>query len=450
MDIPKLQKAGNLGPGSDKTRLIVLIVLTAVVIAAFIYFRIDSMQEEPEIVTDENYANIPAPQREVYAKVDPAELEEVKDGVVSERIVKEREPFLHLMSQAAKLIPGDMEALGVEILSPSKALEQPANFRGRPFSVKGNLQWFEEEEFEDFEYFRGYLTTLDGEYIYFTVLRMPNDLEIGDVVRLQGFFFKTYSFLLSDEETRVSDALFIVGMRLIPSFYTMEPAREINMDLLSTLIDSTLEDSSIEFQEKPLFHLLSYVQNMDRESYESIVFEERLATEVRNNSPKYRGAALDVVGQLVWLQDSLLGPEGENPLGIKKAFRGLVFNNKGGFCYFFALDLPEWLSLQNRDLVHLKGFFFRNYTFINRQGRTQSVPTLVVGGIDKFIIPEDNTMLMVTFFILGMTLFLLGFFFFTVFRDRRRNREYRAQFIRKKKAQLEQALKNAKKGPAGT
>ena len=70
----------------------------------------------------------------------------------------------------------------------------------------------------------------------------------------------------------------------------------------------------------------------------------------------------------------------------------------------------------------------------------QSAPTLIVRGIEKYIYPEDNTMAMVTFFIFGLTLLILGFFFFTVFKDRKLNREYRARFIEKKKQQHQKAL----------
>jgi hypothetical protein len=93
-----------------------------------------------------------------------------------------------------------------------------------------------------------------------------------------------------------------------------------------------------------------------------------------------------------------------------------------------------------KDLVHLKGFFLRNFSYTTRKGNPQSAPTLVVRGIEKFVYPEDNTMVMVTLFIFGLTLLILGFFFFTVYKDRKLNREYRARFIEKKKQQLQRAM----------
>ena len=441
LDLSKIQKASYSSPGSDKTRIIFLLVITAIVIAAFFYFKILSQQQQQDVkIASDDYVNAPPPRVEVYARVEPEKLVEIRDTAISERVVKEKEPFLHLIKQASKLIPGDMEILGVESADLEAIRRDPAAFRGKPLQIKGNLQWFESEEFQNFQLFRGYMTTLQGEYVYFTVLHMPDEIQMGDVFKLQGFFFKIYSFILPGEENRVSDAVFLVGRRLIQYFYRMDPVTEIDMDLLESIYDYTLEASSKEFQEKPLYHLLSYVQNMDDETYQSIEFSEHLADEVMLKASDFRGKALDIVGQPVWLRERLLGPEGENPLGIDKIYRGIVLNYKGGFCYFFALDIPDWLTIDYKDLVHLKGFFLRNYSYTTRQGKPQSAPTLIVRGFDKYVYPEDNTMAYITLFIFGLTLLIIGFFFFTVYKDRKSNRLYRARFIEKKKQQLQKAM----------
>ena len=448
MDQKKIQRAAYLSPRSDKARIIILIVLAAVVCAAFFYFRdVSKQQSEASSVEKEEYANIPPTRVEVSAKVDPAVFASVRDASISERVVKEKEPYLHLIKQSAKLIPGDMEILGVRSADPEAILKDPASFRGKPILIKGNLQYYETEKFEDFELFKGYLTTLKGRYVYFTVLSMPDEFSIGDVVKLQGFFFKIYSFVLHGEETRVSDALFIVGRRLVSSFYTMKPVHEIDPAVLDSIYDYTLEDSSKDFQEKPLYHLLSYVQNLDSKKIETIPFSEHLASEVMFSAAKFRGKALDIVGKPVWLRRTLLGPEGENPLkGVRKVYRGLVLNYKGGFCYFFALDIPEWFSTDFKNLVHLKGFFFRNFSYISRKGTPQSAPVLVVCSIEKYLYPKDETIFYITLFIFGLTILMVGFFFFTVFRDRKHNREYRARFIAKKKELLQRAIEQKAAG----
>lgn len=438
MDPLKVHKNPYLTPRSDKVRLIALIIVTVIVITAFFYFRIDSQQKQESYDQDE-YTYAP-PVREVYAKVDPARLADVEDDNISDRVVKEMDPYLHLIKESAKILPGDMELLGAKIADIDAVRADPAAFRGKPLSIKGNLQWWETEQFQDFELFRGYMTTLEGDHVYFTVLGMPDDVALGDVFRLNGFFFKIFSFLLPQDDTRVSDAVFLVGRRLITSFYDMDPVTEVNVDLLDTITDYQLEGSLVDFQEKPLFHLLSYVQTLDDEAYAAIEFPEHLAMKIRSRPSEFRGQPVDVVGQLVWLRQTLLGPEGENPLGIPKVHRGILYNHRGKFCYFFALDVPEWLKPEMRELVHLKGFFFRNYSWETREGATVSAPTLVVRGFEKYVIPEDNTMFYVTLFIFGLTIVIVGFFFISVFQDRKRAREYRSRFIAKKKQLLREAM----------
>jgi hypothetical protein len=432
-----------MSPGSDRVRIIFLVCITLIVVSAFVYFKYtsSSRQQDDTDTRESDYINAPPSRVEVYADVKPELLAEVRDGSVAERVVKEKDPFLHLLCQSAKLIPGDMELLGVESADPEAIREDPTAFRGKPLSIKGNLQWYESEHFEEFKFFRGYLTTLEGQYVYFTVLGMPDEFAIGDVVKLQGYFFKVFSFTLPGEETRVSDALFLVGRRLITSFYKMDPVHEIDQNLLDTIYDYTLEDSSKEFPEKPLYHLLSYVQNLDDEEIAKVEFQELLASELMQKAGKFRGKPVDIVGHPVWLRNNLLGPAGENPLsGVKKTNCGLLLNYKGGFCYFYALDVPDWFSTDFKDLVHIKGFFFRNYSYTTRKGNPQSAPTVIVCDIEKFVYAEDNTMLYITFFVFGLTILIVGFFFITVFRDRKHNREYRTRFIEKKKELLKRAL----------
>lgn len=450
MDLSRIDKKIPTGPGSDKARIIFLVVITAVVVVAYFFFRFQSAELAQE-AADESSDHILAPPSrvEVSAKVDPTLLADVKDATVSERVVKEMDPYLHLIKEARRLLPGDMELLGVSLCDSEALLADPGAHRGKPLSVKGNLQWWETESFQDFKLFRGYITTLKGEYIYFTTLSMSEDIAIGDVVKLQGFFFKIFSFTLPEDGTRVSEAPFIVGRSLISTFYDMDPVTELDMDLLDTIYDYSLEDSTREFREKPLFHILSYVHNMSDETFASIEFPDTLAAEVLFKASTYRGKPVTVAGHPIWTRTRLLGPGGENPLGMDKVFHGILLNHKGGFCYYIALDIPIWLTSDYKELINIKGFFLRNYSYVTRKGTPQSAPVIVVRGFEKFDYPEDNTMLYVTFFIIGLTALIVGFFFFTVFVDRKRSKEYRARYIENKKKLLRRAMDEAASTGAG-
>ena len=436
MDPSRIQKLARAGSaGSDKARIIFLVVLSAVVVAAFFYFQNLSLRQAQELDTDlEDYLDAPPPIREVYAKVDPARLEDVRDATPAERVVREKDAYLYLIKESAKLIPGDMEILGVQNIPPADLRADPASFRGRPVEIKGALEWFEREEFQDFKLFRGYLVTPEGDYVYFTVMNMPDEIEIGGVMKLQGFFFKIFSCSLADGSTRAGNAVYLVGNRLKPSFYHMDPVTELDPEILDSLYVYTFEDSLKEFRDKPLFHFLSYVRNMDPQRKASLEYQELLPAEIRNRPMDYRGKPVKVLGYVKWSQIRSLGPEGENPLGVPSIIHALAYNYRGGWCYFLTFDLPDWI--RSNDMVYVKGIFYRNYTYTSRRGDPVSAPVLIACEYEPFVPPEDRATPMLMWFFGVFAILLVGFFFLSVFRDRKEARRFRARFIERKKRQL--------------
>ena len=281
MDLSKLRDPKGVGSASDSVRMAVLTVLALIVVAAIIFFNhLSRLQDDEAALNPDDFVNAPDTFRLPGAKVDFNILESVRDQEMAEQVVKEKEPYLHLIQQASRLVYGDMDLLGVQTAVPEKILEDPAACRGKPYEIKGNLQWYEKITDLDFELYRGYLTSYDGDYFYFTVRDMEENIAIGDIVKLQGFFFKRYSFNLSGEEERVKDAIFLIGKRLIPSFYEMPVVRALDMSLLDTLYDYELVDMMKEFDEKPLYHMLSFVKNMDDATYKLMAFEELFATDI--------------------------------------------------------------------------------------------------------------------------------------------------------------------------
>ncbi len=452
MDVSKIQKlATPTGPFSDRTRITLLVILTLVIIALFFYFQNLSMKQQQELDVDpETLLDTPPAVREVYAKVDPALLTSVRDGTPAERVVKESEPYSHLINEAAKLIPGDMELLDTKLADPKAILADPAAFRGKPLEIKGNIQYFGQDTFKNHTITNGYLTTLEGDTVYFTVLNMPESFMYGGVMKLRGFFFKLFSFTLPDEMERISsNALFFVGNRLVPSFYSIDPVTSLDFDLLEVIADMDPESATRDFQEKQLYHLLSYVVNMDEETKKGLEYIEKTPSEVIPRSFQNRGKPLDIVGYVKWLRMRQLGPEGENPLGLKNVHHGVAANFRGGlsWCYFIAPELPEWLDIN--DFVHLKGIFFRNYIYTNQRGHPTQAPVLIITDIEEFVIPEDESIAYLQAIFLGMAVLMLGFFVLILFRDRKKSKELHARFIEKKKKQLAKAMSEVSAGSEG-
>lgn len=441
MDISKLKNPGGRNV-NETPRLIIMAVLFVIILAIFLFFNYKEKMQKEERFDAEKYLDAPDSVRIPASKVSPELLKSVKDTQIADRVIKENEPYLHLIMEAAKLVYGDMELLGVKNANAEAILKDSAAHRGVPYEIKGNLQWFEEVTDLNFKLYRGYLTSLNGDNYYFTVLNFSDDIKVGDVVKLQGFFYKIYSFNLQGEDKRINDAIFLVGKHLIPSFYEMPPVNQLNPRLLDALYDFELEDQIKPLEEKQLYHMLSFVNNIDDETYEKLkadgIFEEHLAKAIKGKPNLYRGAPVRIVGEVIWFSEKLLGPEGENPIGKKRVYHGINRNNRGGSCYFITFQDPSTIKLQG--LYYHDGFFFRNYAYKTRDEQLRSSPVIIVRGYEPFKIPEDTTFIYISLIILGGALVAFVFFLIHTLLDRKENRKYREKFIQRKKRELQRIL----------
>ena len=74
------------------------------------------------------------------AQVHPELLQEVADDTEVQRITREQQPFLHVLMESAKLVPGDFLRLGTRELDADlcdQIEKDPASHRGLPMSARG-------------------------------------------------------------------------------------------------------------------------------------------------------------------------------------------------------------------------------------------------------------------------------------------------------------------------
>ncbi|MBU0755958.1 MAG: hypothetical protein KJ645_12515 [Planctomycetes bacterium] len=446
LDIERLKNPRGVTSPRETLKLFVLAVLATIVVGAYFFFDYHArMQREEAEIDPESYMEVPAGKRQPGANIDFELLKEVRDDEIAERVVKEKEPFLHLVQQAARLVYGDMELLGLTRAVPEEIKADPAAHRGHPYEVIGTLSWLEEITDHDPALFRGFITTPDGEICYFTVLNHSYGIALGDVVKLQGFFFKIFSFNLPGDEERVSDAIFLIGKRLIPSFFEMAPVHELDMGLLDNIRDYDILDmAKPPFEEKAFYHMLSYVSNLSEEERASLKYQEIIPPDILRKPFLFRGQPIQTLGEIVVPpMERDLGPKGENPLGIKRCYHGVLLNYSGGkfgFVYFLTLNKPDWMV--NKDLVYLRGIFLQNYAYRTQNENLQPAPLVVVTEFEKFVLPKDNTIAQISMVILAGTIVLSLFFLFQIFKDRKYNRDYRDKFIARKKKQVQAMVKD--------
>lgn len=454
MKPPKLPKSRRPlalgGGGSSRTSLLFLTALAILFLGGFLYVRFVAMTEKAEV--DENAYlasedHLPKITRSPSARIDFNILSPVKDSAQTDRLVREPEPYTHLLTEARKLTPGDLEALGLRDMNAIEILEDPALHRGEPFMVKGILESIDVVQGRVWQEVRGTVRDDTGQLYSFTVLRDP-DVEVGQFVILRGFFFKLFTTESAPGEF-ADNTIYLVGNRLILSFMRMEPVTDLSQIPFDKARDFDITDM-VELQEDLLYQVLSYARALDDETKEEIEATEVRWIDLRKQPEVYRGQPVRILARHVpgldW--EARMGPGGENPLNVD------VFHN--GILALANNRLVRWIGLEPfpvaevpSKLSYLTGIFVKNLAWENGRGEILNGPLIVPLRFDAFVYPKNEAIIQIGYAISATVMVLIVAFFVGVFWDSRRSAKYRQEFLQRKKRSLSRALEARESNSAG-
>lgn len=399
------------GPKSPRSQLVIMAVLLLLVVGVYSWLRMGDQPTDTAMPIETGSSPIDAENAPPAAHVDPELLAEVKDASEADRVVREPQPFLHVLLEAGKLVPGDFRRLGAQIVDDElyrRILDDPAPWRGKALVAKARFNFATEEKVplgerdstgveREFRYWRGVATDDLGRAWSFSLLEEPLDLQPGDVIKIEGFFFKKLALFDPDDPNQLIDpTLHLIGKRVVKSFLRMPPVKEVSRALLATVRDYSIEDR-LTLPEEPMWHLLSYVQNSDADALAQAAELEEVdggqASYITNQAllqhpDEYRGEPVRLLGsvsdqQRPWWHDD------ENPLDLPMIWHSLLVHNGPSFTYLISIDKPpEWVSGSATVLV--EGVFFKLYTYqaINRQ--TVTCPVVIVKRFVPFRIGTDE------------------------------------------------------------
>jgi hypothetical protein len=410
-------------PRSPRTQPVVLTLLLLVVGGLFGWLKLTEAPEDATLPVDSDSTPIEAENAPPAAKVDAELLRGVRDSTDAERIVREPEPFLHVLFEAAKLVPGDFRRLSATLADDAtyqQILEAPDAWRGRAIVAKARFNFATTESVPlgdrdsagkemEFRYWRGVATDELGRTWSFSLLEEPNGIEPGDVIRIEGFFFKKFALFDPEHPTELIDpTLHLVGKRVVKSFLRMPPVRQLSTALLSTVRDYTIEDR-LTLPEEPLWHVMSFVQNIDADALAAAAEVESglgeatyLTNQALSKSPdEYRGTPVRLLGsvssqQRPWFRDD------ENPLDLPQVWHSLLVHNGPAFSYLISAERPpEWISGQATVLV--EGVFLKLHTYqaVNRQ--TVTCPVIVVKRFVPFRIETEGLRSNISWVLIGVS-----------------------------------------------
>jgi hypothetical protein len=363
--------------------------------------------------------------REPSARIDQRVLEEVRDGSRMERLIRE---------------PGDGEELRAD----------PVRFRGAPLDVKGTLESLEVTRGERFHEFRGTLRDRHGGAWAFTVLREP-EVSVGDVVRLQGFFLKLSC--LENGPGRYEDEVpLLVGRELKSSYFALEPSTELSAEMLAEIRDGDLVDMT-DRQEDILYHVLNYARSLTPERLATLPIADVTWADLRADPDRYRGKLVRLIAKFPegfqWEQP--LGPDGENPLGVAAFVEGIMGAGEHKLVRWIADERIRDDQVGDFRNVHLTGVFFKTLAWENKRGVPYSGPLIVPVSIEPFTIEAFTFTRKLGWFLGGAALVIVLVFWLSVFADGRRAREFRQEYVQRRKRSLARVLgrSDSARDPAG-
>jgi hypothetical protein len=442
LDKSKLRKIRSAG--SDKVRVISLSVLLLVVTGIYLRTRF-ATPEHLEVAPQEAYRPASTVNAPPAAQIEPAFLKAVLDETESDHVTLEREPFLHLLMESGKLVPGDFQRmdtrnLGTELYD--EVLSEPQRFRGQAFSARGFFTFsreqsipLEEGNTPGLRYYQGLVQDDLGRQFSFSVLEPPDRVKPGQIVRIQGFFLKKYSMFHPDQPTEIiGPTLHVVGKRLVPSFYRMDPVHELSPALLSTVRDYELEDQ-LSLPTEVLYHTLSYVQNTPAEELAAVA-TDCTSFQLRTNPEEFRGAAVRVLGTFFETWPQHLGPSGENPLDMSTVWHGLLVHGGPSFSYLICTDREEdWVREPNTNVI-AEGVFLKRYSYQAKNGEPVTCPLLIVKRFVPFRVDSSGVNHLLQWVLYSLAAIFALWFLISVTSDRKSNEQFRRRLHERRKARV--------------
>lgn len=444
MKLPNIEpsKPISFGFSSEKSRLAFLGGLAIVFVAGFVYFR---AKARPDPEKKQDVAAVRQEEapfelvRQPAAKIDAKKLEPTKDATKLERLVREPEPYTHLLSEAYKLTPGDLEVMGLRTLDLDALRRDPALYRGTPFEVKGTVEAIEVVSGDKYHEVRGRVRLANDDVVAFAVLR-ESDCSPGDVVRLQGFFFK-FVDLETTPGTWIENVPLLVGRALTRSFIDLAPNPSLEAVSWELVRDHGLEDQ-IDLQEEILFEILNYVRSLPPEQKQNLPAEEVTWADLRRNPNAFRGKLVQITAQcpIDYQWPRTLGPAGENPLDHRVFYDGIAGVMGERLFRWIAFEPLKKEQVGDLNVSHITGVFFKNVAWENKRGHTYNGPLIVPIRVVPFRSPADNTQSFLNWIVIGAVSIVVSMLAISLFGNRKAQSEFQRDFLARKKRQLSRVL----------
>ena len=442
---------------SEQKKIIVLGIFFGVLLTFFILFFFQSFKptkvEDRQRTTEKEDWVDPRffAEKEIELPQDLAM--QIKESTPDEKVVKEREPFLYLFRAVQRASMEAMSQRGFAEVTPSQLKKEPASFRAKRVMLKGTLvQTLKESSFmipgskERESYVEGRMVT-EGEHVIFSLFDMPEeDLDEGDLVKIQGIFFKIYLIIDIDSQGKqvTIDAPYIIGKSLRRT-YRYVPATVLDPKIIDGTKDDTFQEvlrkypkdgsgkAERVFETEEFFHILNYTRNLAPEDVKKLNPLPVTSRDLRNNPDQYRGK---MVRFKCMIQAMWKVPLSDNPSGASHFYYSLVSTGERVMVTVMFADRDKPKGVEILDYVEITGVFFKKYAFESEE-QTIIINPLVIGKDIRRIIVKEPFVFRGVMLGISVVLIVAVFFFLAIlFSDKKKNYQFRKLYLEKRKRHI--------------
>jgi len=443
---------GALAPG-PKTRIAVMgLLLAGLVYLVFFYSGGDDFVDPTESGV------LPPPTVETPS-LDTQLLDTVRDSTREQRLVLEPRPLAHLLATALNVSSGVAQALGMprRPLPVEFVQTDPSHYRGKYLWFKGRLTKLEGpaqgHPVPGYSIYTAHIQTEEGQPLLFYFSKEPlgDGLQIGEVVRAEGYFFKLRDMTFP---TKVERAPVLVGRRLARAFEDWGEVTTLDRVLMDSVLDGRWkkdeetgdstwvplgigENALIEDQADPLWHLAAYARSKTGGTLEEWRRHPSLSIE---NWPTVHkddvlvpaGTPMRVMGTFVFGRRYAAPP---NPAGIEYWTEAYIqVHDLGGklIPLWIAQDIGDWTR---GEPVEARVFFYKRYTYQPQFGKAEMViaPVFVGARLDRYATLEHPMVRWTGWIFFGVIVVLILLMLFVARRDRRSSASFEDERVARRR-----------------
>ncbi len=325
---------------------------------------------------------------------------------------------------------------------------EPGPFRGEFISAWGQVIDVDEPipfggRVDSVENLYGVLFRAADGTLYHVLSTVAIDRKPDDWIQVYGLFYRLRTMTVKGKEEEVIGLVLVKDKEVFKAYPPFE-VTELDPAWASE-VHELRYDESRNTDERPFWLTMSYVKRLGKEGYDllrespdfKITDFKRDAKPILDAKEKHRFKFVAMRGSIIRPYADIL--QSDNPGKIGRIDTALLLQPTE-YLVFLASPRPwsEYDVEVGSEYVQIEGIFYKRWTYIPEKGPpAREIPLVIVTGV--YPVDRTDSPLMVFFqaATVGLVLLVIGTFFVLALRDRKKVRDFRADYRQQKRGRSE-------------